>query len=174
MKTRTDVSSADLAAQAKALVKLTREKALLQEKVEELKRRVAWFEKQLFGQKSEKRRDIDITQLSLLGDFSVPVTAPEGEKEHISYTRTKNQKQRPDDCVNDSGLRFSNTVPVKVITLIPDELKGEDADQYEVVGTKSTYRLSQRPASYVVLQYNRQVVKKKGSDVMVSSPVPFG
>lgn len=61
---------------------------MLQEKVEEFKRRVAWFEKQLFGQKSEKRRDIDITQLSLLGDFSVPVTAPEGEKEHISYTRS--------------------------------------------------------------------------------------
>lgn len=62
---------------------------------------------------------------------------------------------------------------MKVIPLIPDELKGDDADQYEVVGTKSTYRLSQRPASYVVLQYNRQVVKKKGCDVMVSSPVPF-
>jgi hypothetical protein len=41
MKTSTDISSADLAAQAEALVKLTSEKALLQEENDALKRRVA-------------------------------------------------------------------------------------------------------------------------------------
>jgi hypothetical protein len=144
-----DIKSADLATQAEALVKLTSEKALLQEENDALKRRVAWFENQLFGQKSEKRPQIDAidaAQLSLLGDDSAPITEPEGDNEQITYTRKQNQKQRPDDCVNDSGLRFSDKVPVKIITIIPDELKGEDADLYEVIGTKSTFRLSQRPA----------------------------
>jgi len=43
-------------------------------------------------------------------------------------------------------------VPVKVIMLIPDELKVEEADQYEVIGVKSTLRLVQRPASFEVLR----------------------
>jgi hypothetical protein len=51
MKTRTDISPADIAAQAEALVKLTSEKALLQEENDALKRWVAWFENKLFGQK---------------------------------------------------------------------------------------------------------------------------
>lgn len=151
MKTSIDISSADLAAHAEALVKLTSEKALLPEENDALKRRVAWFENQLFGQKSEKRPQIDAAQLSLLGDTSAPITEPEGENEHITYIRKQNQKQRPDDCVNDNGLRSSDKVPVKIITIIPDELKGHDADLYEVIGTKSTFRLSQRPASFVVL-----------------------
>ena len=108
MKTSTDISSADLAAQAEALVKLTSEKALLQEENDELKRRVAWFENQLFGQKSEKRPQVDAAQLSLLGDDSAPITEPEGDNEQITYTRKQNQKQRPDDCVNDSCLLYTS------------------------------------------------------------------
>ncbi len=173
MKTSTDISSADLAAQAEALVKLTSEKALLQEENDALKRRVAWFENQLFGQKTEKRPQVDAAQLSLLGDDSAPITEPEGDNEQITYTRKQNQKQRPDDCVNDSGLRFSDKVPVKIITIIPDELKGEDADLYEVIGTKSTFRLSQRPASFVVLRFDRMVLKKKDSEAILPSPAPF-
>ncbi len=67
MKTSTDISSADLAAQAEALVKLTSEKALLQEENDALKRRVAWFENQLFGQKTEKRPQIDAAQFEFIG-----------------------------------------------------------------------------------------------------------
>jgi hypothetical protein len=106
-----------------------------------------------------------------LGDDSAPIAEPEGEKEHISYTRKKNQKQRPDDCVN--GLRFSDQVPVKIITIIPDELKGEDVAQYEMIGTKSTFRLSQRPASFVVLRFDRQELKKKDNEAILPCPAPF-
>ena len=137
-----------------------------------IKQRLAWFEKQLFGQKSEKRALELGMQLSLLGDMVPPLTKPEGETEQITYTRRKG-KQRPDDCVNDSGLRFNDNVPVKVITLIPDELKGEEADQYEVIGVKSTFRLAQRPASFEVLRYDRQIVKHKGSDTILPSAAPF-
>ena len=137
-----------------------------------IKQRLAWFEKQLFGQKSEKRALELGMQLSLLGDMVPALTQPEGETEYTTYTRRKG-KQRPDDCVNDSGLRFNDNVPVKVITLIPDELKGDDADQYEVIGVKSTFRLAQRPASFEVLRYDRQIVKHKGSDTILPSAAPF-
>jgi len=53
-----------------------------------LKRRVEWFERQVFGQKSEKRPVDHSLQHSLLGDAPEPVE-PEGEQEQISYTRGK-------------------------------------------------------------------------------------
>lgn len=136
-----------------------------------LRNRVQWFEKQLFGQKSEKRHIDNPQQISLLGEPPSP-TPSEGEKETITYQRGKAKKQRPDGCVNDSGLRFNDQVPVELIQVTPPELTGPDADQYEVIATKTVYRLAQRPASYVVLQYERPVLKRKGQDKPEPSPAP--
>ncbi|MFT6917231.1 MAG: transposase, partial [Motiliproteus sp.] len=77
------------------------EVAVLREENAVLKRRVEWFERQLFGQKSEKRPVDNPYQPSLLGE-SPAATAPEGEQITVSYQRGKAAKQRPDDCVNDS------------------------------------------------------------------------
>ena len=41
------------------------------------------------------------------------------------------------------------------LTLIP-----LSPDQYTVIGEKVTYRLAQRPGSYMVLKYNRPVIKR--------------
>lgn len=152
--------------------KLEAEHSSLRETFAGIQQRLAWFEKQLFGQKSEKRTLELGMQLSLLGDMVPELTQPEGETEYTTYTRRKG-KPRPDDCVNDSGLRFNDNVPVKVITLIPDELKGEEADQYEVIGVKSTFRLAQRPASFEVLRYDRQIIKHKDSEAILPSKAPF-
>jgi transposase len=145
--------------------------ATLREENAALKRRIAWFEQQLFGQKSEKRPVDNPQQPSLLGEPPVETPA-EGEQITVTYQRGKAPKRRPDDCVNDAGLRFNGEVPVEVITLPAPELEGPDADQYEVIGTKSTFRLAQLPASYVVLQYDRPVVKRKGGDQPLPSPAP--
>lgn len=83
----------------------------LREENAALKHRVAWFERQLFGQKSEKRPAENPLQASLLGETAL-VTEPEGETVTVSYSR---RKKRPDDCINDSGLRFNDKVPVQVI-----------------------------------------------------------
>jgi len=140
--------------------------------IQALERRVAWFEKQLFGQKSEKR-PVDVPgQGQLALGTHETVTPPEGEKQTITYQRGTAKKQRPDDCVNDAGLRFNDSVPIEVIETIPPELSGPEADHYEIIGTKSVYRLAQRPASYVVLQYERPVLKRKGHDKPEPCPAP--
>lgn len=137
-----------------------------------LRNRIRWFEKQLFGQKSEKRPVDNPHQCGLeLGDSPV-ATAPEGEKHTVTYQRGSAKKQRPDDCVNDAGLRFNEDVPVEVIETTPAELSGPEADQYEIIGTKTVYRLAQRQASYVVLQYNRPVLKRKDQQKPEPCPVP--
>lgn len=151
---------------------LREENAFLREQVQLLKSRIEWFEKQLFGQKSEKRPvDNPHQGLLALGDSPAPVE-PEGEQITIIYQRGTAKKQRPDDCVNDAGLRFSADVPVEVIEMTPPELSGPDADQYEIIGMQTTFRLAQRPASYVVLKYERPVIKHKHQQAPEPCPSP--
>jgi transposase len=92
--------------------------------------------------------------------------------ETISYQPGKARKQRPEECVNDSGLRYTANVPVEVITLPAPELQGPDANQYEVTSTKAIYRLAQRSASYVVLRYELPAVKRKLSGTLISMRTP--
>lgn len=91
------------------------------EENQQLKARIAWFEKQLFGRKSEKRVIDNPYQEDLLVP---PVTTPaEPEaKITVSYQRGIAKKNRPEDCVTDSGLRFSDDVPVEVVRITPPEL----------------------------------------------------
>lgn len=148
------------------------ENARLREENAQLKRQVDWFNKQLFGQKSERRlSEANPHQPSLLGAATEAAPA-EGETITVTYKRGKAPKQRDEDCVNDSGLRFGPDVPVQVIEQTPSELTGPEADQYEVIGTKTTHRLAQQPASYVVQEYRRPVLKRKGEDKPLPSPAP--
>lgn len=148
------------------------ENARLREENAQLKKRIDWFNKQLFGQKSERRlAEVNPHQPSLLGAATEPTPA-EGEKITVTYERGKAPKQRDDGCVNDSGLRFGPDVPVQVIEQTPPELEGPDADQYEIISTKSTFRLAQQPASYVVQEYRRPVFKRKGEEQPLPSPAP--
>lgn len=137
-----------------------REVVFLREENTQLKQRIAWFEKQIFGQKSEKRPIENPQQQSLLGEPTETVPTPE-DKVQISYKRGKAKKHRPEDCATDAGLRFTDDVPIEIISVTPTELQGGDADQYEVIDTRISHKLAQRPASYVVLQYETPVLKRK-------------
>lgn len=145
--------------------------AWLMEENQQLKARIAWFEQQLFGRKSEKRMADDADQLALF-DASAPSNPASEEKITITYERGKGNKQRGNDCVTDTGLRFGKHVPVQVIEIMPPELSGNEADQYEVIRTEVMHRLAQRPASYIVLRYERPVLKKKDSQAMIVTPAP--
>ncbi len=152
---------------------LVSENASLKEEITSLKNRVAWFENQMFGQTSEKRIIENPLQGSLLGTPSD--TAPEKEtelKKVAEHTRGKAKKNRPEDCVTESGLRFNDDVPVEIIDLTPDELKGDTADQYTIIDTKVTRKLAQLPASYVVLEYHRPVYKKANTDDIKTTHMP--
>ncbi|MEO1820077.1 transposase, partial [Pseudomonas sp.] len=143
---------------------LVEENALLREQVQGMQRQLDWFKKQLFGPKSEKQVFDLPGQDSLFQPEQAPVPdkAPEDDKRTVgAYQRGTAKKQRDDDCLNDTGLRFSADVPVEVIEQLPPELTGPDADRYEILGTKTTFRLAQRAASYVVLQCERPVLRRK-------------
>ncbi len=141
------------------------------ELIQALQQRISWFEKQLFGPKSEKRPLEDNPhQASLLPSTTAsPIEIP---KQQIpGYERGKAPKIRAEDCVTDSGLRFSDEVPIHTIEVIPEELTGPDADQYEIIDTKVTHKLAQQPSSYVVLCYKIPVLKKKQSTEFLPMPM---
>ena len=146
------------------------ENGQLKEEVAALKNRIAWFENQIFGQKSEKRVIDNPHQASLLSEPTETATEAVPEKDVSSYKRGTAKKTRPDDCTTDSGLRFSDEVPVEKIDVVPAELAGPEADQYQVIDTKVTRKLAQQPASFVVLEYHLPVLKKKDTAALDAGP----
>ena len=146
------------------------------EAIRQLKHQLDWFKKQLFGPKSEKQVYDLPGQDSLFtsDEAPVPEKPPGDEKRTVrAYQRGTGKKQRDDDCLNDTGLRFTADVPVEVIEQLPPELTGPDADQYDIIGTKTTYRLAQRASSYVVLKVERPVFRRKGTEKPMTTPAPF-
>ena len=49
-----------------------------------------------------------------------------------------------------------------------EQCTGLAADQFKVIGEKISYRLAQRPASYVVLKYVRPVIKHIETQMRIS------
>lgn len=134
------------------------------EQNKELQHQNDWLKRQLFGPKSEKRVEPNPHQMSLGEEFKEPGDLPDiRPKQKITYERGVRPKVRPEDCVTESGLRFDDSVPMKTIRLPLLGLEGFSEGDYDIIDIKRTYRLAQRPASYVVLCYEQPVVKMKES-----------
>jgi transposase len=131
----------------------------------ELMRQLDWLKRQIFGSKSERRFvDPDGRQLSL-GEWKQE-DAPASEVTVAEHQR-RSQKQ-PDDKAKEDDLRFDDSVPVEEIHL-PHPMLDED---HEIISEKTTYRLAQRPASYVLLKFIRPVIKRKKDGKIACSPAP--
>jgi len=150
--------------------KLERENAALRAELEELKHQLAWFKRQLFGRKSEKRLIESPAHSGLLFD-TLPESQEQVPTEQINYTRRKGAKERG-DAVTDSGLRFAEDVPVEVIHVNDPDIQSIPEEHREVIDEKVTRRLAQRPGSYVVIEYRRPVVKDKRDDRIHTTPAP--
>ena len=161
-----------MAVEPQNMTALRAENDALREQLQSLKTQLDWFKRQLFGERSEKRLLIDpAIQGNLLaglgGDVAVPKLA---EKQKISYERNK---PRAPGTVTEQGLRFDETVPVETIYLGPSaDLADLAEDQQQLISEKISYRLAQRPGSYVILKYVRQVIKRSDTGELLTAPVP--
>jgi transposase len=136
---------------------------------EELTRQVEWFKRQLFGPKSERRPgDPDLRQ-QYLGEWAQEATRGDGSTITVVEHRRRRGTERQDEETDESGLQFDESVPLEEIR-IPGE-KPTDGE-YEVIGEKTTYRLAQRPGSYVVLKYVREVIKRRDDGTITCPPAP--
>ena len=144
----------------------------LEGQVSQLQEQLAWFKRQLFGRKSEKRIIENPDQGSLLAELLASLNEIAGaapKTEQITYQR---RRRAPNRNTEEPELRFDEQVPVEVIELPASVLCDEYADQYEVIDYKISRKLAQRPGSYVVLEYRRPVVKHKPSQTLTEVPAP--
>jgi transposase len=148
--------------------------ALLEENAA-LKQQNAWFKRQLFGRKSERRLlPKDPQQLTLAG-LLVPSTdaadlPPPPTQTVKAYHRSL--QREPQVTGAEAALRFDASVPVEVIVLPNPETADLAESDYEVISEKVTYRLAQRPGAYVVLKYVRPVIKRKETGTLSCPPAP--
>jgi len=134
----------------------------LSERVNSLNAQIKWFQKQIFGSKSERRiEDVPKEQL-WLGEQFQQETA-EAETQTVAAHERKKRKTESVDG-DKQNLFFDETVPVEEIKIANPEVEGLSENEYEVVSQKTTYRLAQRPGAYVILKYIRDVIKIKNAD----------
>lgn len=144
----------------------------LREEFDSIKSQLKFFQDQLFGQKSEKRKEIsNSAQLSLGGliNPTKPDSAPVPRKEIITYERKQRSKGKLEGNVNKyGGLSFDESVVVKSIKIPAPEIKDLNPDEYELIKTNYHYELAQKPASYMVIEHIQDVVKI--NDKIVTAP----
>lgn len=144
----------------------------LHEQINQLTQQLDWFKRQLFGEKSEKRLDVDTShQADLLSSLGIsPSKLKAIPTEKISYQRRN--KQRDANTVNDTGLRFDDSVPIETLEIENPELKNIPADELEQLSEKIVYRLAQRRGSYVIIKYVRKVLKYKDTQTLHTAAMP--
>ena len=143
--------------------------ASLTSELDSLKQQLDWFQRQLFGRKSEKRLAFDVLEQGNLL-FGLGVEGPPEQdpvpSEKITYRRRKKQRAA---SVNDSGLRFDASVPVTTIHVTDPQIAAIPEADRQVIAEKVSYRLAQEPGSYRVLKYIRQVVKRRDTGELVTA-----
>jgi hypothetical protein len=149
--------------------------AELDARIAELEQQLEWFRRQVFGQRSERRLLLSDPRQLNLGELlsAEGVLPPPATTSVKGYQRGKAEKKLLDGSPEDSGLRFDESrLPVEVITLPTPELEGLEADQYEIIDTEVTYKLAQQPSSFVILKYERKVVKLKDQGELIRAQAP--
>ncbi len=156
----------------KEILAILERDAKLDARCAELERQVAWFQRQIFGSKSERRVETpDARQLALGESLAAGATAPPASITIPGHTRR--QPKKPwEGTPEDSGLRFDASVPVQEIRIPNPEAMALAPSEYEIIGQKTTYRLAQRPGSYVVLKYVREVIKRRTTAEVLCPPAP--
>jgi transposase len=160
---------------AERVAQMLREQAVV---IEQLKRQVEWFRRQVFGRKSERfAPEPDAQQMHLgevLGEeLPVPAAPVADQQEVPAHKRRKARSDFTDDAAA-SPFFDESKVPVQTIELPAPETKGLAPEQYKVIGSKTSYRLAQRPGAYVVLKYVRPVIKRLDTQTLHCAAAPVG
>jgi transposase len=143
--------------------------------IDQLKHRLDWFERQMFGTKSERLVLLDNAQQLPLAELA-PASEPAAAvkiRSVAAHTR-RSSKPRPVGEADSVPFFDEARVPIETIDVPNPRIEGLTAEQVEIIGEKTSYRLAQRPGSYVVLKYVRRVVKRRDTQAISCPRAPQG
>jgi transposase len=148
------------------------ERAALHERIAQLEHQLAWFQRQLFGEKSERRHVEPPPGQMSLGEGLAPVPGGEPARRKVA-AHERRVTAKGTQGTEQARLFFDEErVPVEVIEVPNPETEGLEPDQYEIIAEKVTHRLAQRPGSYVILKYVRRLIKRKDEQTLHCPPAP--
>ena len=102
-----------------------------------LRRQVAWFQRQIFGQKSERRLpELEGVQGTLGEPFdAVPDVVPPNKKTRVASHERESKPNPPTGGADESTLFFDDQkAPVEIINVPNPEAVGLAADDFELIG----------------------------------------
>jgi transposase len=138
------------------------------------KHQLDWFRRQLFGQKSERRILEGGSGQMSLGEVVDQGEAAAPPARFVAAHTRRPATKKPDTGEDSVPFFDESRVPVEVIELAAPEAEGLAPQDFEVIGHKESYRLAQRPGSYVVLKYRRPVIKIKQTQAIACASAPAG
>lgn len=144
--------------------------------VQSLQHQLEWFQRQMFGTRSERLRVLENAHQLVLGEVLAPPqeTVPAQERAVAAHTRREPQRDATVGEAESVPFFDEARVPVETIELPHPEAEGLSPDEYEVISQKVSYRLAQRPGSYVILKYLRSVIKRRDTQTISCAPAPAG
>jgi transposase len=149
--------------------------ATLTQQINALKHQLEWFKRQIFGSKTERfAPEPDPAQLHLGEVLASPLAPAEQRRDITAHTRRVAKRDALGNDAESVPFFDESRVPVETIEVFEPEVAALSTDQYEVIGQKVSYRLAQRPASYLVIKYVRPVIKWKDTDTISAAPAPAG
>jgi len=173
MDSGTQTASPGLAETVAWAEQLHRENHQLRARLETLQHQLDWLKRQVFGRKSEQRLlEVPGEQMSL-GEY-VGATQPQASpavQVIAAHTRRPARESAGED---EAALFFDESVPVQTIEVPDPQLAGAGPEEYEIIGEKISYRLAQRPGSYVILKYVRRLTKRRDDQSLHCPPAPKG
>jgi transposase len=146
------------------------------EEIAGFKRQLEWFRRQLFGSKSERLSVLENAQQMNLGEplAAGPASTLPTTQSVAAHTRRVAPRET-DEAKAPSVPFFDETrVPVETIELPDPQVQDLTREQYERIGQKVSYRLAQRPGSYVVLKYVRPLHKRLDTQKLTCPAAPPG
>jgi transposase len=153
----------------------------LKAETERLKAKLAWFEKQLFGAKSERRilEALSPSDQLWLGEQMLKMPEdPPADDETVAdieaKSRPKKKRLKPDRSEDSVGsrLQFDDSVPVEEVTIKDPELEALPKDQVEIIGQDVTYKLGQR-SPYFVIKTVRTAWRRKSEETINKATLPI-
>ena len=132
--------------QSRQIAEQSNQLAELTAQMKKMAARIAWFQQQMFGRKSEKRLPAD-DQPSLFDAAGVeipaeqqPEPAEEAEEETVTYTRKKSQKgvSKPRETWENLPLLETRVI----------EPRGVDLTRYRRIGEETTTLVGFEPGKY--------------------------